>query len=341
MAPSVFTYRRMVPEARVYVAGHNGLVGSAILRRLRSAGYRDVITRDRTELDLTRQADTEAFFAATRPEFVILAAARVGGIHANDTLRADFIRDNLLIQSHVVDAAYRSGVQRLLFLGSSCIYPRDCPQPIEEAHLMTGPLERTNEPYAIAKIAGLTLCDALNAQHGTRYLSVMPTNLYGPNDSYDLQNSHVLPALIRKFHEAKAAGAATVTVWGTGRPRREFLHVDDLADAVVFLLEQTDETALINIGTGTDLSIEHLAQLIGEIVGYAGSIVYDPSRPDGTPRKLLDVTRLRSLGWQPAIALRGGIGRVYAEFVAASQAKISGDKGKYFEGTVHSRKRQA
>lgn len=312
---SVFSYRRMGPEARVYVAGHQGMVGSSLVRRLQAHGYTNLIMHSIDECDLTRQEHVERMFAADRPEFVIVAAAKVGGIVANNTYRAEFIRDNLLIQTHVIDAAQRHGVQRLLFLGSSCIYPRDCPQPIKEEYLLTGPLEQTNEPYALAKIAGLKLCEACNAQYGTRYLSVMPTNLYGPHDNFDLHSSHVLPALIRKFHEAKRAGDPAVTVWGTGSPRREFLHVDDLAAACVFLLEQTDETALVNIGVGQDQTILELAQLIRGVVGYEGDIVLDSSKPDGTPRKLLDVSRLHKLGWTAKTSLAQGIEATYRWFV--------------------------
>lgn len=316
-----YTYRRMAPDARVYVAGHRGLVGSALMRRLEAAGYENLITRTSAELDLTRQADVEAFFEAEKPEFVLLAAAKVGGILANDTFRGDFIRDNLLIQTHVLDAARRHGVQRLLFLGSSCIYPRDCPQPMREDYLLTGPLEATNEPYAIAKIAGLKMCEAFNAQHGTKYLSVMPTNLYGPNDNFDLQTSHVLPAFIRRFHQATQAHTPEVTIWGSGTPRREFLHADDLADACVHLLEKTDETRLINIGCGEDVSIKELAGLIAEIVGYRGGITHDLSKPDGTPRKLLDVSRLNALGWQPRLDLKQGITQTWEWFRAQSDVR--------------------
>jgi len=310
-----FGYRRLAPDARVYVAGHRGMVGSAIVRQLAARGYAHLVTRELDALDLRRQAATEAFFATERPEFVIVAAAKVGGILANDTYRADFIRDNLQIQTNLIDAAYRHGVQRLLFLGSSCIYPRDCAQPITEEALLTGALEPTNEPYAIAKIAGLKLCEAYNAQYGTRYLSVMPTNLYGPHDNFDLSSSHVLPALLRRFHEAKLADARAVTIWGSGRPRREFLHVDDLAEACVFLLEQSDSTALINIGVGEDVTIRELAELVAQAVGFRGEILHDTSKPDGTPRKLLDVSRLHALGWQARTNLREGIARTYAWFV--------------------------
>lgn len=294
-------------DAKVYVAGHRGLVGSAILRRLKADGFEWLITRTHRELDLTRQADVEAFFEDERPDYVFLAAARVGGILANSTYPADFIRDNLQVQTHVIHAAYRAGVKKLLFLGSSCIYPRDCPQPMKEEYLLTGPLEPTNEPYAVAKIAGITMCRAYNRQYGTRFISVMPTNLYGPGDNFDLQDSHVLAALIRKFCDAKAAGAREVTVWGTGTPRREFLHVDDMADACLFVMNHYEDDNFVNIGTGTDITIEDLAGLIRDVTGFEGDIHFDPSKPDGTPQKLLDVTRLAALGWTHRIPLRKGI----------------------------------
>ncbi len=297
----------MTPSRRVFVAGHNGMVGSALVRRLRRAGYQNLLLADRAQLDLTIQADVDEFFARHRPDVVLLAAAKVGGILANSTYGADFIKENLLIQTLVIDAAHRHGVERLLFLGSSCIYPRSCPQPMPESSLLTGPLEPTHEPYAAAKIAGVLMCRAYNAQHDTHYLPVLPTNLYGPNDDYDLQNSHVLSALIRRFVEARHTGAPTVTLWGTGTPRREFLHVDDLADACVFLLEHTTERELVNIGSGEDISIADLAHLVADIVGYEGAIAYDPTKPDGVPRKLMDSTRLRALGWQPKTPLRDGI----------------------------------
>jgi GDP-L-fucose synthase len=298
-------------QSRIFVAGHRGLVGAAITRRLQGEGCDRLILRTRQELDLCRQADVEAFFAAERPEYVFLAAARVGGIHANSTHPADFIADNLSIQSNVIEAAWRHGVRKLLFLGSSCIYPRDCPQPMREEYLLTGPLEPTNEWYAIAKIAGIKLCQALRRQHGFDAISLMPTNLYGPGDNFDLENSHVLPALLRKCHEARVGGQPRVSVWGSGRPRREFLHVDDLADAAVFLMQHYSEEQIINVGTGEDLSIAELAQCIGEVVGFEGEFVFDASRPDGTPRKLLDVSRLADLGWRARISLRDGVAGTY------------------------------
>ncbi len=298
-------------ESKIYIAGHRGLVGSAILRKLQIEGYTNLITRTRAELDLTDQAAVREFFAAEQPEYVFLAAAKVGGILANQSYPAEFIRDNLLIQNNVIDAAYHYGVKKLLFLGSSCIYPKLAPQPMKEEYLLTGPLEPTNEWYAIAKIAGIKMCQAYRRQYGFSAISLMPTNLYGPGDNFDLQTSHVLAALLRKFHEAKVAKAPSVVVWGTGTPRREFLHVDDLADATLFLMHQYDAEEIINVGVGTDLSIRELAELIGEIVGYSGSITYDLSKPDGTPRKLLDVTKLQSLGWKPKIGLREGITHTY------------------------------
>jgi GDP-L-fucose synthase len=302
-------------NARIYVAGHRGLVGSAILRRLQQAGYARLLTRTHAELDLREQAAVEAFFAAERPEYVFLAAARVGGIHANDTYPAEFIHDNLAIQTHVIHAAWRHGAKKLLFLGSSCIYPRLASQPISEDSLLTGPLEPTNEWYAIAKIAGLKQCQAYRRQYRFNAISLMPTNLYGPGDNFDLANSHVLPALIRKFHEARERGDPTVTVWGSGTPRREFLHVDDLADAALFLMRTYDDEAIVNVGVGEDLTISALAGWVREVVGYPGEIVYDPSQPDGAPRKLLDVTRLHALGWRARIPLCEGIASAYAWFL--------------------------
>lgn len=305
----------MEPNARIYVAGHRGLVGSAIVRRLERDGYRNLLTRSHAELDLQDERAVAAFFEAERPDYVFLAAARVGGIHANNAYPADFLRDNLQIQTNVIDAAYRAGCKKLLFLGSSCIYPKHAPQPIKEEYLLTGPLEPTNEWYAIAKIAGIKMCQAYRRQYGFPAISLMPTNLYGPNDNFDLQTSHVLPALIRKFHEAKESGANSVTVWGTGSPRREFLHVDDLADACLFLMRHYDDDALINVGCGADLEIRELAELIRGIVGFEGRIEYDTSKPDGTPRKLLDISRIRALGWSARIPLDEGIRNTYAWFL--------------------------
>jgi GDP-L-fucose synthase len=299
----------------VFVAGHGGLVGSALVRKLRSEGYETLILRSHRDLDLTRQVEVERFFAEERPAYVFLAAARVGGILANDTFRADFIRDNLLIETNVIDAAQRNGVKKLLFLGSSCIYPKMAPQPIKEEYLLTGLLEPTNQPYAIAKIAGLELIDAYRRQHGFRGVSVMPTNLYGPNDNFDLKTSHVLPALMRKFHEAKVAGAPQVVVWGSGAPRREFLHVDDLADACLFVMQKYEDALTLNVGVGDDVSIRELAQLIRDVVGYEGTLAFDSSKPDGTPRKLLDVSRLVGLGWKAKVGLRQGVEGVYEWFL--------------------------
>lgn len=301
----------MNKTARIFVAGHRGLVGSALVRRLQADGHVSLLLRSRDELDLRNQVAVEHFFAAERPEFVLLAAGKVGGIHANDTFPADFIRDNLLIQANVIDAAYRHGASKLLFLGSSCIYPKHAPQPMPESSLLTGPLEPTNEWYAIAKIAGLKMCQAYRRQYGFNAIAVMPTNLYGPGDNFDLQNSHVLPALIRKFHEAKLRGESEVVVWGSGTPRREFMHADDLAAACVFLMERYDSEELVNIGWGEDVSIAELARVIGDITGYSGRLRFDTSKPDGTPRKLLDTTRLRALGWAPKIPLREGIAATY------------------------------
>ena len=305
----------MNEAARIYVAGHTGLVGSAIVRRLRGAGYRDVVTRELDELDLTRQEPSERFFAEVRPEYVFLAAARVGRILANDSYPADFIRDNLLIQTHVIDAAWRSGASKLLFLGSSCIYPKLAPQPLREDALLTGPLEPTNDAYALAKIAGIKMCQSYRRQHGFRSICLMPTNLYGPGDNFHPEHSHVLPALIRKFHAAKVADAPSVAVWGTGTPRREFLHVDDLADAALFLMDRYDGSEIVNVGCGTDQTIADLAATVRDVVGYRGEIVYDASRPDGTPRKLLDVSRLAALGWRPHIPLREGLESTYRWYV--------------------------
>ncbi len=299
----------------IYVAGHRGMVGSALVRALESRGGVRIITSARAETDLTRQAEVEAFIAARKPELVIVAAAKVGGIHANATFPADFICDNLLIAANLVQAAFRHGVKRLLFLGSSCIYPRDTPQPMREDSLLTGPLEVTNEAYAIAKIAGLKLCQHFRAQHGVLFHSAMPTNLYGPGDNYHPENSHVIPGLLRRFHEAKVARAPRVTVWGSGTPRREFLHADDLAAGVLHLLGTEDPPDWINIGCGEDVTIRELARLVMETVGFEGELVFDPSKPDGTPRKLMDSARMTALGWKPRIALREGLKDAYADFV--------------------------
>jgi GDP-L-fucose synthase len=304
----------MQTTSRIYVAGHRGLVGSAIERGLRAQGFQTIITRSSSELDLRRQADVEALFASEAPEFVFDAAARVGGIYANNTYRADFLYDNLAMQNNIIHAAYRSGVKKLLFLGSSCIYPKLAPQPMREDSLLTGPLEPTNEPYAIAKIAGIKLCEALRDQYAFNAIACMPTNLYGDNDNFDLQHSHVLPALIRKFVEARRSAAPTVTVWGTGAPRREFMHADDAASAMIFLMQHYDGRDFINIGTGSDVSIKELAELVAARTGYTGTIVWDPTKPDGTPRKLMNVERLHGLGWRHSIALEAGIDRTIAWF---------------------------
>jgi GDP-L-fucose synthase len=308
---------QMGPDSRIFIAGHRGMVGSAIMRRLLSQGYRNIVTRGSSELDLRNQHSVEAFMSAERPEYVFLAAAKVGGILANDTYRGEFLYDNLMIQSNVIHHSHLNGVKKLLFLGSSCIYPKMASQPLREESLLTGPLEPTNEPYAIAKIAGIKMCDAYRSQYGSNFISVMPTNLYGPNDNYDLNNSHVLPALIRKFHEAKGSRATSVTVWGTGKPRREFLHADDLADACVFLMNHYNEPGLINIGTGEDIEIGELARMVVRIVGYTGEILHDLSKPDGTPRKLMDVSKLHNFGWRHRISLEEGIRGVYESYAAA------------------------
>ena len=305
----------MQPNDKIYVAGHRGMVGSAIMRKLQKEGFTNLLTRTSGELDLKNQTAVHAFFEKERPDYVFLAAAKVGGIMANNIYRGEFLYDNLMIQNNTIDAAYRSGVQKLMFLGSSCIYPKLAPQPLKEDYLLTGLLEETNEPYAIAKIAGIKLCDAYRSQYGCNFISVMPTNLYGPNDNYDLNNSHVLPALIRKFHEAKKNGDATVTIWGSGKPRREFLHADDLADACFYLMQHYNEPGLVNIGTGEDLEIGELALLVKDIVGYTGEIVHDRTKPDGTPRKLMDVSKLHSFGWKHNIPLKEGLRRVYEEYV--------------------------
>lgn len=314
----------MRPHSKIFVAGHRGLVGSALMRRLRSGGYVNNITRTHAELDLTNQQAVREFFEQEKPEYVFLAAAKVGGIHANNTYPAEFIHDNLAIQTNVIHEAYRVGVKRLLFLGSSCIYPRDCPQPIKEEYLLTGPLEPTNRPYAVAKIAGIEMCWSYNRQYGTQYLAVMPTNLYGPGDNYDLNNSHVIPALMRKFHEARLKKSEEAVVWGSGTPRREFLYSDDMADACVYLmnlpdtgfrqLQTADGPPLINIGTGEDLTIRELAELVREVVGFEGAITFDAAKPDGTPRKLMDVSRLRELGWRAETSLDDGLRLAYRAF---------------------------
>jgi GDP-L-fucose synthase len=305
----------MNKDARIFVAGHRGLVGSALVRRLRSDGYSNLLLRSSSELDLRNQAAVEQFFSEERPEFVFLAAAKVGGIHANSTYPADFIRDNLQVQTNTIDAAYRHGTRKLLFLGSSCIYPKHAPQPMPENCLLTGALEPTNEWYAIAKIAGVKMVQAYRRQYGFNAISAMPTNLYGPGDNFDLQNSHVLPALIRKFHEAKARGAGEVVVWGTGKPRREFLHVDDLAAASLFLMQRYDSEEPINVGCGEDISIAELAEIVRGTVGFGGELRFDTSKPDGTPRKLLDVSKLNALGWHAGISIGAGIAEVYAWFL--------------------------
>ena len=303
---------------KIFVAGHRGMVGSAIVRRLQQENFTNLVLRTSSELDLRDQHSVNGFFEKEKPDYVFLAAAKVGGILANNTYRADFLYENLMIQNNVVHAAYESRVKKLLFLGSSCIYPKLAPQPLKEEYLLTGELESTNEPYAIAKIAGIKMCDAYRSQYGCDFISVMPTNLYGPNDNYDLNNSHVLPALIRKFHEAKINGDPFVTVWGSGMPRREFLHADDLADACFFLMEKYNEPGFINVGIGEDIQIKDLALLVKKIVGYKGDIVHDLSKPDGTPRKLLDITKLRDMGWKAKIDLEDGIAGVYNEFAKAN-----------------------
>jgi len=302
----------MQPSDKIYIAGHRGMVGSAIRRNLESRGFNNLVLKTSSELDLRDQQAVAAFFEAEQPGYVFLAAAKVGGIVANNTYRAEFIYDNMMIQNNVIHEAYRNQVKKLMFLGSSCIYPKLAPQPLKEEYLLTGELEPTNEPYAIAKIAGIKMCDAYRSQYGCNFVSVMPTNLYGPNDNYDLQNSHVLPAMLRKFHEARVHGIPEVTLWGTGTPLREFLHADDMADACVYLMQHYNEPGPINIGVGEDIPIRDLAEMIRNIVGYEGNIVWDSSRPDGTPRKLMDVSKLSSLGWKASIRLEDGIREVYA-----------------------------
>ena len=312
----------MNSDSKIYVAGHRGMVGSAIVRRLQAGGYTNIVTRTHAELDLIDQRAVAEFMQREQPDYIFLAAAKVGGIQANNCYRAEFIYQNLMMEANVVHAAYRAGVQGLLFLGSSCIYPRDCPQPIREGYLLTGPLEQTNEPYAIAKIAGIKLCESYNRQYGTHYASVMPTNLFGPNDNYDLNNSHVLPALIRKVHEAKLRGDKGFVVWGTGTPRREFLYVDDMADACVFLMEHGVGEGLYNVGTGEDVTIGEVAAMVMDVVGFRGEIVFDPSKPDGTPRKLLSIERLHALGWRAKTGLREGIAQAYRDFLAGSGRQV-------------------
>jgi GDP-L-fucose synthase len=304
----------MEKNSKIYIAGHRGMVGSAIHRNLTSAGFTNFILKTSAELDLRNQQAVQDFFSAEKPDYVFLAAAKVGGIMANNTLRGEFLYENMMIQNNVIHSSWVNGVKKLLFLGSSCIYPKMAPQPLKEEYLLTGVLESTNEPYAIAKISGIKLCDAYRSQYGCNYISVMPTNLYGPNDNYDLDSSHVFPALIRKFHEAKLSGAKTVTLWGTGKPRREFLHSDDLASACVYLMQEYNEAGLINIGTGEDIEIGELALLIKKIVGYEGEIIHDLTKPDGTPRKLMDVSKLHNFGWRHSIELEEGIRRVYEDF---------------------------
>jgi GDP-L-fucose synthase len=321
------TTNKMDKNAKIYVAGHRGLVGSALLRRLKAEGYTNLLTRTHAELDLTNQSAVERFFAEQKPDYVFLAAAKVGGIHANNTYPAEFIQQNLAIQTNVIHESWRNGVKRLQFLGSSCIYPRDCPQPIKEEYLLTGPLEPTNRPYALAKIAGIEMCWSYNRQYGTQYIAAMPTNLYGLGDNYDLNNSHVLPALIRKFHEAKVNNQPTVTVWGTGTPRREFLYSDDMADACVYLMNLPDEKfnailnplsstpPLVNVGVGEDVTIKDLAELVKQTVGYQGELTFDTTKPDGTPRKLMDIANLSALGWRAKTPLTDGISRAYKDYV--------------------------
>jgi len=307
-------------ESKIYVAGHRGMVGSAIVRKLTSLGYTNLLTRTSSELDLRNQQKVTDFFEVEKPEYVFLAAAKVGGIVANNTYRADFLYENLAIQNNIIHGSYLNKVKKLMFLGSSCIYPKLAPQPLKESYLLSGYLEQTNEPYAIAKIAGIKMCEAYRAQYGCNFISVMPTNLYGTNDNYDLVNSHVLPAMIRKFHEAKEIGASEMTLWGTGSPMREFLHADDLAEACLFLMENYNEAELVNIGTGEDVTIKKLADLVKQIVGFQGEIVWDSSKPDGTPRKLMDVSKLHGLGWHHKIALEDGIKLAYQDFLKLTDA---------------------
>ncbi|MBS1665964.1 MAG: GDP-L-fucose synthase [Bacteroidetes bacterium] len=311
----------MDKKDKIYIAGHRGMVGSAIMRRLQKAGFTHFIVKTSSELDLRNQAGVNDFFAQEKPDYVFLAAAKVGGILANNTYRGEFLYDNLMIQNNVIHAAHLNHVKKLMFLGSSCIYPKLAPQPLKEEYLLTGELEATNEPYAIAKITGIKMCDAYRSQYGSNFISVMPTNLYGPNDNYDLHNSHVLPALIRKFHEAKLNQDPFVTIWGSGKPRREFLHADDLADACVFLMDNFNDPGFVNIGTGDDIEIKELALLVKKIVGYSGEMKHDLSKPDGTPRKLMDITKLQSMGWKARIGLEQGIAAVYEEFCKGKEMK--------------------
>ncbi len=310
----------MEKESKIYVAGHRGMVGSAIVRKLTSLGYTNLLTRTSTELDLRNQQQVADFFEVEKPEYVFLAAAKVGGIMANNTYRADFLYENLAIQNNIIHGSYLNKVKKLMFLGSSCIYPKLAPQPLKESYLLSGYLEPTNEPYAIAKIAGIKMCEAYRAQYGCNFISVMPTNLYGTNDNYDLVNSHVLPAMIRKFHEAKEKSTSEMTLWGTGSPMREFLHADDLAEACLFLMENYNESELVNIGTGEDVTIKNLAALVKQIIGFQGEIVWDNSKPDGTPRKLMDVSKLHGLGWHHKIALEDGIKLAYQNFLKLNEA---------------------
>lgn len=304
----------MNSDSKIFVAGHRGMVGSAIVRKLQQSGFANLVLRSSKELDLRESSAVKKFFHTEKPEYVFLAAAKVGGIVANNTYRAEFLYDNLMIQANVIHESYAAGVSKLLFLGSSCIYPRLAPQPLKEEYLLTGLLESTNEPYAIAKIAGIKMCDAYRSQYGCHFISAMPTNLYGPNDSYDLQTSHVIPALLRKFHEARVQGLPEVVVWGTGTPLREFMHVDDLADACLFLMEQFDEPGFINVGTGSELSIRELAERVARVTGFAGKIVFDSTKPDGTPRKLMDVGKMADRGWRNSISLEEGLRSVYDQW---------------------------
>lgn len=316
----------MRKAANIFVAGHRGMVGSAIVRKLRQEGYENIITRKSSELDLRDQQAVAEFFETEKPDYVFLAAAKVGGINANNIYRAEFLRDNLAIQLNVIHQAYLNKVEKLLFLGSSCIYPKFAPQPMQEEHLLTGTLEPTNEPYAIAKITGIKMCEAYRDQYGCNFISCMPTNLYGPNDNYDLQNSHVLPALIRKFHEAKEAGRATVEIWGDGSPLREFMHVDDLADACIYLMDEYNEKGFVNVGVGTDVSIKEVALTIKEVVGFEGELDFDTSKPTGTPRKLMDVSRLKNAGFEAKIGLREGIESVYQDFLTHYDKYVAGTR---------------